>query len=110
MIDHFGRPPAPAGAESEGFKKILQAVERGNTWVKLSGGFRLPGADFTKSLARTLIEQAGPQRLLWGSDWPFAAYEDSLTYAKAIALYRDIVPDRATRQAIDRTAQDFYFR
>ena len=57
-----------------------------------------------------LLDRAGPERLLWGSDWPFAAYEDSITYAKAVALYQEMVPDRTTRQAIDRTAYDFYFR
>lgn len=110
VIDHFGRPPAPAGTSSLGFQRLLDSVERGNTWVKLSGAFRLQQPDLARALAEALIDRAGPERLLWGSDWPFAAYEDSITYAKAVDLYREIVPDPVVRQAIDRTAYDLYFR
>lgn len=110
VIDHFGRPSAPAGSRSLSFQRLLESVDRGNTWVKLSGAFRLQQPELAKAFAEALIDRAGPERLLWGSDWPFAAYEDSITYAKAVQLYREIVPDRAVRQAIDRTAYDFYFR
>lgn len=110
VIDHFGRPPAPAGIDSPGFQRLLETVARGNTWVKLSAAFRLQQPELAKAFADALLDRAGPERLLWGSDWPFAAYEDSITYAKAVALYQEVVPDRTTRQAIDRTAYDFYFR
>lgn len=109
VIDHMGRPPAPAGLAMEGFKQVLQAVERGNTWVKLSGGFRLGEPAFVETVAQTFLTHAGTERLLWGSDWPFAAYEDTLTYEDAIGLYRRFVPDAEVRRAIDQTALRFYF-
>jgi predicted TIM-barrel fold metal-dependent hydrolase len=109
VIDHFGRPPPDDHVNSEGFRAVLAAVDRGRTWVKLSGAFRIDPPSAAKALAAVLLEYAGPQRLLWGSDWPFAAFEDEMTYAKAIAQYYDCVPDAATRTAIDVAAHRFYF-
>lgn len=109
VIDHMGRPPAPDGLEAEGFREVLRAVDKGNAWVKLSGGFRLGDPEFVGHVANTLLKHAGTERLLWGSDWPFAAFEDSMTYEGAIELYRRFVPDAETRRAIDQTALRFYF-
>lgn len=109
VIDHFGRPSAPDGLTSDGFRAVLDAVDGGNTWVKLSGGFRLKGQDFVNSAAELLLRHAGPERLLWGSDWPFAAYEDDMSYEEAVAQYSLAVPDRDVRRAIDQTALRFYF-
>jgi predicted TIM-barrel fold metal-dependent hydrolase len=44
-----------------------------------------------------------------GSDWPFAAYEDRMTYAKALANFETIVPDVSHRRAMDHTALKLYF-
>ena len=46
----------------------------GRAWVKLSGAYRitgqrLPPYDDVDPFARALIE-AGPERMVWGSDWP----------------------------------------
>lgn len=110
VIDHFGRPAAPEGINSQGFQCVLRAVEAGNTWVKLSGAFRLQEPGKAPAFAGELLKHAGAERLLWGSDWPFAAFENSMTYAKAIEQFQCNVPDPAIRKAIDRTAYDFYFR
>ena len=107
-IDHFGRPSA-GGANSPGFRAVLEAVERGRCWVKLSGAFRIEPPGLASDLADTLLREAGPERLLWGSDWPFAAHEDSMSFSKALAQFRQNVPDASVRRAIDRTALKFYF-
>jgi predicted TIM-barrel fold metal-dependent hydrolase len=109
VIDHFGRPPGALGVDAPGFQAVLQAVDRGRTWVKLSGAFRLEPPDAAVTFAARLIASAGPDRLLWGSDWPFAAFEDTVTYASVIEAYHRNVPDPQIRQAIDRTALSFYF-
>lgn len=109
VIDHFGRPAGPDGLETESFRAVLEAIAGGNTWVKLSGGFRLKGQNFVKSAADTLLANAGPERLLWGSDWPFAAYENAMSYDDAVAQYKMAVPDLHVRRAIDQTALRFYF-
>jgi predicted TIM-barrel fold metal-dependent hydrolase len=109
VIDHFGRPSPPLGVDAPGFQAVLRAVDRGRTWVKISGGFRLEPPAAAATFAARLVASAGPDRLLWGSDWPFAAFEDKVTYAGVLEDYRHYVPDASTRQAIDRTALSFYF-
>jgi predicted TIM-barrel fold metal-dependent hydrolase len=109
VIDHFGRPTPDGGKLPGSFRAILRAVEGGKTWVKLSSGFRLTPPDFANSVIATLLKEAGPERLMWGSDWPFAAFEDSVTYESALSDYYLGVPDPEIRRAIDRTALAFYF-
>jgi predicted TIM-barrel fold metal-dependent hydrolase len=60
-------------------------------------------------VAAELVRHAGPERLMWGSDWPFAAFEDRVTYADTLDAFRQYVPDLQTRRTMDRTALAFYF-
>jgi len=99
VIDHFGHPQR-GGAACEGFQAVMQAIDRGRTWVKLSAGYRLESPQVAQDCARALLSHAGPERLLWGSDWPFAAFEDSMRYEHAIASFRQWVPDANTRRTI----------
>ena len=109
VIDHFGRPDLSLGVNSNGFRSVLGAIERGNTWMKLSAAFRLTPLETLQPFADQLIETAGPERLFWGSDWPFVAHEASMSYEKSISDYHALVPDRDMRAAIDRAALKFYF-
>src|SRR6201996_6395731 len=62
VVDHLGRPNAKTGIESEGFETLLRSIEKGRTWVKMSGGYRLgPSAMET---GRALLRHAGPERLV----------------------------------------------
>jgi predicted TIM-barrel fold metal-dependent hydrolase len=110
VIDHFGRPDHGKGVNCEGFKTVLRSVEKGNTWVKLSAGYRQASPAAAKELARELLRTAGPERLFWGSDWPFAAYEDKVTYADTVQNFFDWIPDANTRRKIGgETPFKFYF-
>ena len=100
VIDHFGKPDEALGVNCPGFKALLAAVERGRTWVKMSGGFRMPSKDLARGYAQALLRVSGGERLMWASDWPFAAFEDRVTYAETIADLHDWVPDAATRRLI----------
>jgi predicted TIM-barrel fold metal-dependent hydrolase len=100
VIDHMGHPDPEAGVNCPGFQAMLAAIERGRTWVKLSAGFRAKSPAAAQANAKALIAVAGGERLLWGSDWPFAAFEDRVTYADTIAALEDWVPDAALRRQI----------
>jgi len=90
---------------------VLRSVERGNTWVKLSAGYRQASPEAAKELARALLKSAGPERLLWGSDWPFAAFEDKVSYADTIRDFFEWIPDSGARRKIGgETAFKFYFQ
>lgn len=106
VIDHFGRPH---DVSSEGFEAVLRAVERGRTWVKLSAAFRLARPGLAQILSAKLLSVAGPERLLWGSDWPFAAFETAVDYGQTLRTLAELVPDPSVRAGIDRTALKFYF-
>jgi len=110
VIDHFGMPDERLGVDCPGFKALLAAVERGRTWVKMSGGFRMPSREQARSYAQALLKVSGGERLMWASDWPFAAYEDKVTYAQTIADLHDWVPDAAQRRLIGgETPMRLYF-
>ncbi len=105
-VDHFGRPDPAKGAQCEGFQAMLRAIDSGRVWVKLSGGFRI-GCD-PAQLARRLMEVAGPSRLVWGSDCPWAGFETAVTYASVLDDFEAWVPRAADRAEIARTAIALY--
>ncbi|MCW2351062.1 putative TIM-barrel fold metal-dependent hydrolase [Sphingobium sp. B11D3B] len=121
VIDHFGHPDPQAPLDCVGFRAMLDAVDKGHTWVKLSGGFRLPGPEawrddpdgdlesLAQHVADHLVSRVGTDRLLWGSDAPFVGYERRIGYEQVLASYRRWVPDPAQRAQICRTALKLYF-
>ena len=73
VFDHFGGAKAAAGLRQPGFDKLLELVESGKAYVKISAAYRAsesaPDYPDLAPLAHALIA-ANPQRILWGSDWP----------------------------------------
>jgi predicted TIM-barrel fold metal-dependent hydrolase len=120
VLDHFAHPEPAQGLEGEGFQAVLAAVARGSTWVKLSAGFRLTwqsrgtgtpdpvAMELAQVTAERLLREAGPERLVWGSDCPFVGHE-SLTYADALRWYEQWVPSAAARRRMSDTALRLYF-
>ncbi|WP_167404743.1 amidohydrolase family protein [Vibrio penaeicida] len=83
VVDHFGRP------ESEncvGFKSIVDNLNTGQVWVKLSGSYRF-NAD-AKKLTRALL-RAQPQRLVWGSDYPWTQHSEGKSYQGCLDLLKE---------------------
>ena len=110
VIDHFGHPQPGKGVNCEGFQGLLRAVENGRTWVKLSAGYRLESPAVAEACAHELVKCYGAERLLWGSDWPFAAFEDHMSYADAVSAFPRWVPDAHARRIIGgETALRLYF-
>jgi predicted TIM-barrel fold metal-dependent hydrolase len=110
VVDHFGRPSQQHGLSCPGFRRLLQSVERGSTWVKLSSAFRLGSQQLARDAAQALMRHAGPERLMWGSDWPFAAFEATVDYTQTVNDLVEWVPDAHARQRILReTPGNFYF-
>lgn len=108
VVDHFGLLRSPAGMDGDGFLALLHAIEHGNVWVKISGGFRLDPA-VLHAAATKLLSSAGPERVLWGSDVPFVGKEGDMSYASALQIFYGIVPDAGVRRKISDTALRLYF-
>ncbi len=105
IVDHFGYPGA-----SDGFEAVLRLADRQPVYVKLSGSYRQEGADCVRH-ARTLLERVGPQRLMWGSDWPHTRFEGVVGYAPQREQLDAWVTDAESRRTIlwDTPAQVFRF-
>jgi predicted TIM-barrel fold metal-dependent hydrolase len=108
VIDHFGAPDAARGFDAPGFQATLRAIAKGRTWVKLSAAYRLDKAWDAGEVARKLLAEAGPERLLWASDCPFTGHEDTVTYRSTVDAFESWIPDRAVRERIGHTALRLY--
>ncbi len=105
VIGHLGYMPTGRGVGHPGFRGLLDALERGRTWVKLTGPYRLtaaddlPYADVTP-FARALVTTR-PDRLLWGSDWPHVMCKKPMPNDGALMeLLAVWVPDAEVRHTI----------
>lgn len=108
VVDHFGVPSRDPAERHAGTDALCRAIDTGRAWVKLSAGFRMP-LSIAAEVTDRLLAHAGPQRLLWGSDAPFVNHEEDIGFGDTLDLYRRLVPDPATRIAIDRTALKLFF-
>ena len=121
VIDHFGHANPTEGVNCPGFQAILRSAEKGRTWVKLSGAYRLTWAPagqphrdpstrpLAYELAQSLLRNVGPERLLWGSDCPFVGHESHVSFQDALDELAQWVPDAATRRKLSDTALKLYF-
>lgn len=106
VFDHLGHPPLPAGIEHPSHRIVLGLIEKGRTWVKLSGAYSNTKvgppsyADATK-IAQAFVKTA-PERLVWGSDWPHPGMPDNNKPDDALLfdLMLEWAPDEATRNRI----------
>ena len=74
VVGHLGYMKSPNTLDDPGFQEFLELVRGGNCWVKLTGTYRVTGAENPPypdvvPIAQALIE-ANPDRMIWGSDWP----------------------------------------
>lgn len=121
VIDHFGHPDPDARLACAGFEAMLRAVDQGRCWVKMSGGFRLPGTaawredpdgdldSMAQEIAAGLVAKVGTDRLLWGSDAPFVGYERRLSYGATLQSFKSWLPDQTKRNEICETGMKLYF-
>jgi 2-pyrone-4,6-dicarboxylate lactonase len=101
VIDHMGYMLEEDGLTGDDFKKLLDLMQQGRAWLKLSGPYRIAKARGYKSvehLARGIIE-ARPDRAIWGTDWPHLT-DGSRDTGELVNLLLDWIPDEKTRQQV----------
>ena len=99
VVDHFGSPDPARGVACAGFRRVLEGVRAGDTFVKLSASYRQGGVD-CQGYVDALLDAGGPTQLVWASDWPFVSHEDRVSYEACVNELRRWVPDAATRRII----------
>jgi len=102
--DHLGRLTQPNALDHPGFKTISKLIDKGNTWVKLSGAYAdskvgPPSYSDTVPIARAYVK-AAPERMVWASDWPHPTEKQKPDDAVLFDLLAEWVPDAPTRTAI----------
>jgi len=87
-IDHMAECPFDDAAA---LANLLKLARYPRVFVKLSHLWRLSKQPYpyldTHEMVKKLYDAFGPQRLMWGSDWP--AVDEFCGYTKALQLYRD---------------------
>ena len=106
VFDHMGRMPQPAGTDHPAFGVIRKLIDKGRTWVKLSGAYQdtkvgPPSYADTSKVAQAYVK-AAPERLVWASDWPHPTQKENEKANDAVLfdLLTEWAPNEVTRQRI----------
>jgi predicted TIM-barrel fold metal-dependent hydrolase len=104
VFDHLGRLAQPNAQDTLGFKTISKLIDKGKTWIKLSGAYQdskvgPPSYSDTVPLARAYVK-AAPQRMVWASDWPHPTEKEKPNDAALFDLLAEWAPDPAAQTAI----------
>lgn len=93
VLDHLGKPPIRSGAVEPWASGLRALGSLPNTFGKLSG--LVTEADWAgwtrtglRPFADTALEVFGPERLMFGSDWPVCLLAAS--YAEVLSAARDL--------------------
>ncbi len=103
VLDHIAHITADLRAEAANIDALCAALDRGQTWVKLSqcrGSLsNHPYLDTTPLAAR--IAAHAPERCVWGTDWPHPNSKGHMPDdGELVDLMAGWAPDAALRQRI----------
>jgi D-galactarolactone isomerase len=103
VFDHLAHAP---DVNSPSYQLIRRLIDKGNTWVKLSGAYADTKSGPPEYADRLAVAQgyarAAPERVVWGSDWPHPseAVDKKPDDAVLFDLLAVWVPDAAARHKV----------
>ena len=104
VIDHIGKFLEPVSPESKEFRSLLNLVDTGRCWVKLSAPYETsktgaPKYEDVGRLGKALVKKA-PERMLWASNWPHPSVpkEQRPSDEELLDLMLDWAPNEADRR------------
>jgi D-galactarolactone isomerase len=105
VFDHLAHIPQPDGVNHPLFGQVLKLIDKGNTWVKLSGAYADtkigPPTYADSSAVAQAYAKAAPERCVWGSDWPHPGErEKKPDDAVLFDLLLTWVPDEKARHRV----------
>jgi predicted TIM-barrel fold metal-dependent hydrolase len=106
VFDHMAHIPASSGTGHPAFAVVVDLLQKGKGWVKLSGPYMeskvgSPTYSDISGIAQAYV-QAASQQLVWGSDWPHPTEKPDNKPDDAVLfdLLAEWVSDEATRNRI----------
>jgi D-galactarolactone isomerase len=101
VFDHFAQLPLTDWQASPAWPLVMDLLQSGRGWVKLSSPYSLDQADpfRVRDLARALVA-AAPERLVWGTNWPHPNAERIPDDAALLDALAEWAPEEATRRAV----------
>jgi predicted TIM-barrel fold metal-dependent hydrolase len=110
VLDHLAMP---AGVDDPAFDAVLGHLREGTVWVKATL-CRVPRGGAGMEALRPLQDQlvaANPDRVLWGSDWPYVRMEPAPDAGAMLDLFLGWLgdPELARRILVDNPAALFGF-
>ena len=80
VFDHLAHPPLPDGIGHPSHAIVLNLIDKGRAWVKLSGAYSNtkvgpPEYPEANKIAQSFVKAAA-DRMVWGSDWPHPGMPD----------------------------------
>jgi len=114
IVDHIAKPRIRQGSFHQWRSSLLDLARRPNVFCKLSG--MVTEADWTNWTPEvlapyidTVLEAFGPQRLMFGSDWPLVTLASS--YAEWMQIVRNQIADLSSSERqwiLWKTASEAY--
>lgn len=111
VIDHMGGFDVKAGVDDPGFRTLLDLLESGKVWVKLCAYRNLLGeADWEVGrVFQQKLQQANPERLVWGSDWPYLRVTPAPDPVRLLDMFMDWAgSDSVVRQVLGANSEVLY--
>lgn len=103
VLEHMGGIDIRRGVTDPAFQFLLALLREGRIWIKLTVCRRSTAAPTYPDLRpfHDALVNTNPQRLLWGSDWPFVRMDERAPdAARLLDLFGDWVADAALRDTI----------
>jgi predicted TIM-barrel fold metal-dependent hydrolase len=106
VFDHLAHIPQPIGTGHPAFAVVVDLLQKGKAWVKLSGAYQDTKVGPPTYADSTAVAQAyvkgAPERLVWGSDWPHPSEQSKGLPDDAVLfdLLAQWAPDEAVRNRI----------
>ena len=115
VIDHAAKPPIARKLFEPWATRITEAARHQNVWCKLSGLATEAGPDWRPADLQPYVDHLlgifGPERLLWGSDWPVLDLAGGYrSWRDATDLLLTGLPPAARASILGETARALYRR
>jgi predicted TIM-barrel fold metal-dependent hydrolase len=112
-LDHLAGLAASRGTDDPAFQAVLGALREGWLWVKLTlcrASPNFPDYPELRPFHDALVE-ANPDRLIWGSDWPYVRMGDKTPdVGHLLNLFRAWTPEGLQRRIlVDNPAELYAF-